>query len=161
MTHDWQAVELTTWPDFFMALRAVLLELPPGTQLLLTPADDERVAHIATGPPPRVEIRARQTRLASLPCDSITDVIDHVETNVHEHWELVTPGQLLSRFEGPVAPRLRAAFTGDEIIGDLPDGDRPSPLAHSAGEEGSSEVGGRIPQEMLDRLREVGRETER
>jgi hypothetical protein len=158
VTRDWQPVELATWSDFFMALRAVLLELPPGTQLLLRPVDDDRAAHIATGPKPRVEIRAGQTRLASLPCDSITDVIDHVETNVHEHWELDTPGQLLSRFDGPVAPRLRTAFTDDEIIGDLPEGERPSPLVHSEGEEGGGALGGQISPEMLERLRAIGRD---
>jgi uncharacterized protein YgiM (DUF1202 family) len=45
MVDDLLPVGLETWGEFFMALRAVLAELPPATELLLRPIGDARTAH--------------------------------------------------------------------------------------------------------------------
>lgn len=153
---DWRSVDVATWSDFFMTLRGVLAELPPGTELLLQPDGDARVAHVTARPRPHVEVRTRTQQLASFRCDTITEVVDRVRSNVEDHWELDAPTRLAYTYEGDVSPRLRTAFADDELVHDLPEGDRPSPTAHTTGEDGQSGLGGRLSPEVADKLRRMG-----
>lgn len=139
-----------------MVLRGVLTELPPGSTLLLRPQGDERVAHVNARPRPHVEIRAGDRRLAALSCSSLADVVDRVRANVQDHWELLTPAQLVVDYEGQVSPRLRSAFSDDDLVADLPEGERPSATARSTGEDVEGDVGSRLDPALVERLRELG-----
>lgn len=156
MAHDLRPVELATWSEFHMALRAVLAELPPATELLLRPAGDARTAHVQARPEPSVEIRADDRRLAALPCRTETDIIEHVRTNLEEHWELDAPAELEYAFSSDVAPRLRDAFIDGAIVDDLPEVESPRPSSHVSGEAGGGDLASRLDPAMLERLRRMG-----
>lgn len=153
----WAPVTQETWSDFYMVLRSVLAELPPGVRLLLGADDDARVAHVTARPAPHVEVRAGERRLASLSCGSLTDVLEHVRANVEDHWDLAGPSQLSYTYEGSVSPRLRAAFTGEDLVADLPEVDSPGATAHSTGDEARQDLGGRLDAETLEKLEELRR----
>jgi hypothetical protein len=157
MTDDLRPVELETWSEFYMALRAVLAELPPGTELLLRPAGDARTAHVRARPEPSVEIRAGDRRLAALPCRTETDIIEHVRTNLEEHWALDGPTELEHAFSSDVAPRLLDALIDGALIGDLPEVESPRPSSHVSGAAGDGDLASRLDPEMLERLRRMGR----
>jgi hypothetical protein len=152
---DWRPVELGTWHELSMVLRSVLLELPPGTELLLGPDDDDRVAHVSALPQPHVEIRTSSGRLASLPCRTVTDAIDHLEKNIHDHWEVSSPERLSVAFDGPVDPRLSRAFVDGELVSDLPEPPGQRPGQHSTGETHDRKLGEQLDQAQLDRLRRM------
>lgn len=153
---DWRRVDLDSWADFFMALRSVLAELPPGTDLLLQPDGDARAAHVTARPQPRVAIRTRDEQLASFRCASITDVVDRIRSNVEDHWGLDAPVQLAYSYDGDVSPRLRTAFADADLVHDLPEGERPSPTAHTTGDDGDSGLAGRLSPEITQKLRRMG-----
>lgn len=151
----WAPVTQETWSDFYMVLRSVLAELPPGARLLLAGDDDERVAHITARPTPHVEVRAGERRLASLSCGSLTDVLEHVRANVEDHWELAGPSQLSFAYEGSVSPRLREAFAGEDLVADMPEVEAPGATAHTTGDDTRGDVGGRLDAETLEKLRRL------
>lgn len=151
-----RTVDLDTWSDFFMTLRGVLAELPPGTQLILSPADDARTAHIVTLPKPHVDIRTEARPVASIACDSITDVIDTIEENVEEHWGLSMPRQLSYGYDGDASPKLQKAFTDEGFVADLPEGERPSSTAHSSGDDSSGGLAGHLDADVAEKLRQLG-----
>lgn len=153
---EWHRVDLETWSDFYMALRSVLAELPPGTELLLQPDGDARIAAVTARPRPHVAIRTHAQDLASFRCETFTDLIDRVRSNIEDHWEVEAPGQLAYAYEGDVSPRLRAAFADGDLVHDLPEGERPSPTAHSSGSDGESGLAGRLSPEVAEKLRRMG-----
>ncbi len=140
-----------------MALRAVLAELSPGSALLLRAPDDRRVARVAARPGPRVEIVVGDRRLATLPCRTHTDILAHLEDTTREHWGLDAPTQLAYAYEGEVSTRLREALSGGDLVEDLPEGERPMQRRHSAGTSGGDDLGGRLDEATLERLRGMTR----
>lgn len=154
---EWRPVELDTWSDLYMVVRSVLAELPPGTALLLRPADDERAAHITARPQPRFEVRAGERQLAVLPCRTETDIIDHLRSNLEDHWEVDHPTLLEHRFSEQVSPRLSSAFADDDIVRDLPDAERPRPSSHTSGEQARDDLASRVDPDLMERLRQMGR----
>lgn len=153
---EWRSVDLETWNDLYMVVRSVLAELPPGTQLLLRQADDERAAHITARPQPRFEVHAGGRRLAVLPSSTESDLIEHLRANLEDHWEVDHPSQLEHGFSEQVSTRLASAFADDEIVRDLPEAERPRPSSHTSGERGRDDVMSRLDPEVAEKLRQLG-----